>query len=435
MSPLSQPDLSQTKTRRRSPGKLWLFRGLTVLVCAGLLELISLLAWQIAPPLRLDQFKENVTQVSRLGTDRKNDLEVLHPYVGWAFNPDASNIPGHVDDLTVNSLGFADTGPSLRKRSPDKLLVGVFGGSVAQQMTNSGGAEFRKRLESSPKLRGRQVEIVRLALSGFKQPQQIMALNYVLALGGEFDVIVNIDGFNEVALTVTENDALKVFLAYPRSWSARLQDVVDPRASSISYRLLGIRATRQARSRWMQTPLRYSWTMSFIWAAQDQILRATLLDLSEELIKFDQGHGKGFARQGPKQLYSNETEMYQQVTSLWANCSRQMHDLCAARGIPYLHCLQPNQYLEGSKPLSEKELDKFYAPHSDHALAIKRGYPELMAAGEQLRDSGIRFYDLTQLFAQEKDTIYSDYFCHYNAQGTNMLSRAVADEILAALPD
>jgi hypothetical protein len=53
--------------------------------------------------------------------------------------------------------------------------------------------------------------------------------------------------------------------------------------------------------------------------------------------------------------------------------------------------------------------------------------------GARLEEMGVAFHDLTRLFAEDHDTIYSDYFCHYNERGTNMLSEHVASFILDAL--
>ena len=419
--------------KRRSRGRLWLFRVLTVLLVIGSVELSSLVIWLAFPPMKRGDLTTFQNTVAALGTERANDLEVLHPYLGWAFNPDATQLPP--DLAQVNSLGFADTGPSLRRRSPDRIVIAVCGGSVAQQMTTHGERAFRDRLAASPLLRGRTIEIVRLAMSGYKQPQQLMALNYVLALGGEFDIVVNIDGFNETGLVVGENNDAQVFAAYPRMWQARLQDVVDPRTSSLSYRLLKLRATRQARAQWIvQSMLRHSWTGSLLWTAQDELLKSQETILALELLQQSRTQGRGFARQGPRQMYLNDGEMYSHITDLWRNSSLQMHHLCAGRGISYLHFLQPNQYHEGSKPLSPRELEKYYVPHANFAKGVKHSYPRLIEAGVRLRGDGVAFHDLTQLFAGETETIYSDYFCHYNVRGTNLLAEAVADRILETLP-
>ncbi|MGV2341075.1 MAG UNVERIFIED_CONTAM: hypothetical protein LVR18_46165 [Planctomycetaceae bacterium] len=70
---------------------------------------------------------------------------------------------------------------------------------------------------------------MRLALPGYKQPQQLMALNYVLSLGGEFDAVLNIDGFNDGALSILENAQPKASIAYPSACTSLV--MTDPRIS------------------------------------------------------------------------------------------------------------------------------------------------------------------------------------------------------------
>ncbi len=351
---------SKPSSARRLPfGKRWLFRGLALLLSIAALELLSALYWVTFPSADLSTLQETQATLAALGTLRTDELEVLHPYLGWAFNPDAAAVSTNPQgDVPVNSLGFADSQPSIQRRSADELVIGVFGGSVALQMSTIGEAAIREKLAASPALRGRKIKIVQLAMSGYKQPQQLLALNYVLSLGGEFDVVVNIDGYNETALVVGENDVQRVFAAYPASWQARLQDVVDPRNSAISFRLLQIRGTRQSRAQWiLHSIFRRSWTVSLLWMLQDRALNAEQTELGVELMDKFHERGHGFARQGPLQMYSNEDEMYEHATELWRNSSLQMHHLCSGRGIPYLHFLQPNQYHKGSKPLSSQELE------------------------------------------------------------------------------
>ena len=151
--------------------------------------------------------------------------------------------------------------------------------------------------------RDKKIEIIRLAMSGYKQPQQLLALNFLLALGAEFDVIVNIDGYNEVALAVAENALSGVFVAYPRRWNARMQDVVDPRTYSLSYRLLELRATRQqlAAAR-VQSSLDWSPTLNLIWYLRNRRLDQQVIDLGAELREHKDDRGYGFPRSGPAQL-------------------------------------------------------------------------------------------------------------------------------------
>ena len=49
---------------------------------------------------------------------------------------------------------------------------------------------------------------------GYKQPQQLLILSYFLSIGQSFDVVVNIDGFNEVAMSPL-NDARGLDISMP----------------------------------------------------------------------------------------------------------------------------------------------------------------------------------------------------------------------------
>jgi len=47
--------------------------------------------------------------------------------------------------------------------------------------------------------------LVILGFPGYKQPQQLLALAYFLSLGAEYDLIINLDGYNDIVLPVTDN--------------------------------------------------------------------------------------------------------------------------------------------------------------------------------------------------------------------------------------
>ena len=66
---------------------------------------------------------------------------------------------------------------------------------------------------------------------------------------------------------------------------------------------------------------------------------------------------------------------------------------------------------------------------------VKRGYPLMIEEGRKLRPHGVDFHDLTQLFTDQTHTIYSDYFCHYNQTGNDLLAAAVARLLLDSMRD
>ena len=80
-------------------------------------------------------------------------------------------------------------------------MVGIFGGSGAAWFCEGGSDRLGSRLAEAPSFRGREIVPLCFAHEGYKQPQQLLILSYFLSIGQELDLVVNIDGFNEVALS------------------------------------------------------------------------------------------------------------------------------------------------------------------------------------------------------------------------------------------
>jgi hypothetical protein len=120
-------------------------------------------------------------------------------------------------------------------------------------------------------------------------------------------------------------------------------------------------------------------------------------------------------------------------TSVWKESSWAMDRFARSIDVPYLHVLQPNQYLEGSKMLSPKELAEFYVPTTPQADAVREGYPHMIEAGRALAAQGVTFRDATASFAKEPLTTYIDACCHMNELGLQMLTDIVAEEAVGLL--
>jgi hypothetical protein len=117
----------------------------------------------------------------------------------------------------------------------------------------------------------------------------------------------------------------------------------------------------------------------------------------------------------------------------WGRASRQIQALCEAQGILYLHFLQPNQYVEGSKPLSAKELRLAATETSGIAPLVSTGYPLLIEAGRELVRDGLPFHDLTLAFESIEETLYIDSCCHVSPQGSGILAKLIGDRLVQQL--
>jgi lysophospholipase L1-like esterase len=56
-------------------------------------------------------------------------------------------------------------------------------------------------------------------------------------------------------------------------------------------------------------------------------------------------------------------------------------------------------------------------------------HDKIYLAGQRLRERGVRFYDLAQIFADTTAPLYVDDCCHLNRRGYSVIARTVAAAI------
>jgi hypothetical protein len=144
----------------------------------------------------------------------------IHPYVGYVLEPGpGAQPPGW--SLRVGDLGFLER----RAKPPsDAFTVGVFGGSVSALMVAASGDRLSRNLEA---IVGRPVAVRPLGIGGHKQPQALMTLVDRLAEGDRFDMVVEVDGYNELIMPLVENLPRGVALSYPREWDLMASRTLD----------------------------------------------------------------------------------------------------------------------------------------------------------------------------------------------------------------
>lgn len=402
--------------------------GLVLVVC----ELISWGALHMtAAEFSMSKLRMRQSEMATGSTVSDASSEAVHPYLGWIHNPQLSSPEAFAgQQIPVNWLGFKDDSKSLYKRSDDAYIIGIAGGSVAWRFSWEAVAIVTERLSAHPMLKGRRIQFVRMALPGYKQPQQLMAYNYLLAQGAEFDAIVNIDGYNETVLAIAENADAGTFLSYPRAWHARMIAVTDPRTSAEAARLLILRGHRaQIAKSLLASGFRWSYTYNLIWFLRDQAANSELLDLGHVVRK---ARLTSFLTHGPPNAFTGD-ELEREVAAIWSRCSLQMHHLCQANGALYLHALQPNQYVPASKPMGQAERMVCYSEDGGSFAIVKSMFPQLQEKGRLLAEAGVEFSDQTMVFAGINEPLYVDPYCHFNERGNQLLAAALADRLIQML--
>ncbi len=398
---------------------------------------LSLFDRSLALPgrLRAERRRAAAEALGHTGQDRDPRRErpawelqrVLHPFAGFVEDPARANW------YPISPEGYPLVRGQAGQKPAGRFTVAIFGGSVAQHLCLGAARVLRQELAPLPQVAGRRIWIDCYALGGYKQPQQTMALAYALARGEQIDLVVNLDGFNEVALPVAENLPARVNPFYPRSWNVIAATAFDRdllrRAGEVAY----LEERRARRADLLESlPFRYSALAHVAWRAADRSALRRISEIEREPAR--SRSRRTLQRNGPPYPRRPQAETLRELAELWGRSSRLMDALCRSRGIPYFHFLQPNQYVEGSKPMGEAERRIAVPERSFYGPAARRGYPYLIEAGRRLKAEGEAYFDLTPIFAGVEKPLYADECCHLNPEGMQRLARAIAARISASPP-
>jgi hypothetical protein len=405
-----------------------------VVLLYGFTELLSFvvaaiyhqdIGWVAASQAERDELRAELEQ-------RPGLVLQVHPYVGYLETPPLAiggDASGQRRAYPVNAYGYGGQVAPVQPRTPDRLIVGIMGGSVAWSFHMFGTARLRSRLQADPAWAGKEIVFVNLAVSGYKQPQQLMTLNYLLVLGAQFDMIINVDGFNEVALYEAEDSGQHAFPAFPRSWATRVE-VSSPRVSRYLGRMETEADHRLGLARgFSRPPWRYSPLANFVWRVADSQAEIAIRTLQEEYRTAPPASAY-YTVKGPGWTFATRRDLYGHLAALWKNSSLQLGRLCAANQIRYYHFLQPTLLVSGSKPLTPAEAHMAKNRDQRYRPGVEQGYPLLIEAGRDLKTGGERFADLTGMFAGHPEAVYLD-LCHLNQAGNDLLADRISEAILS----
>jgi hypothetical protein len=369
---------------------------------------------------------------------------VLHPYFGFVNNAERSD-PWEGDTAASNNHGFQFAGAKLaadpgccdvpHARRDDEVVVGVFGGSVGVgfALWSQLRPVFSEALQRDPRFAGRKINVLTFALSGFRQPQQLEVLAYYLAHGQPFDVVINIDGFNEVVNSqINWNNRLEPTYPADSVWGAMGRALEQgqiaqnaPDALLASWHQLAAGEARKAKQS-CSLALCYAWHhgVSLYHAIRQASLQRNAAQAAEKQTWFPASHRYTFE--------TPDFDLFAYVADRWRDSSILMHRMLADTGTQYLHVLQPNQwYREAAGPYTPIAPDHIYGwviqPVND-------AYPKFQARIAELRKAGVPFFDATKVFPDSGREIYADDCCHYTEKGNALLAEAVAQAIIDGAP-
>jgi len=368
---------------------------------------------QSASPARLPGIAQG-------STTKEEDpaTKILNPYLGWT------------DVATIRQI--ESDAPYFRgPESEANFDVFIMGGSTAFDMGKLASEHLRERLASDARLAGRTVRVFNYAKSGYRHPQPVTFLAWLLALGFQPDAIFVLDGFNEVSFGAS-NALQGVSPVHPYAYifgALASRDEMDASGLDILVELRRSEQEEQALAR------RYSgWTSSAIVgtfvSGRVSAAHARTVALHERWGKYLGDRRTSLTVRGPS-FDPDPAQVGLDIAQCWYAGSLAMHGIAQARGARYVHVLQPTLLEQGSKAISPEE-ERLANTLPGWVDGVRYGYPAMREWGQVLRTKGVRFVDATRLFRDDTETLFTDA-CHMNEIGMKRLSDEGAREILDAL--
>ena len=323
-----------------------------------------------------------------------------HPFFGHGVKDNLS-LPKLLNDepLLAND--------SIKYINNNKTNILILGGSVAKHLSNNSSGDvikyknvsidnkdiFKKTINEY--FETDKFEIYNAAIDGGKQPQQLFKLYYLDLIGLEFDIIINLDGFNELALTLSENYAINDHLIYPRNYS-RLISTFNSSFNCVSD--INIKANRFS----------YIPIIEFY-----DLYKIRNCHFSLE------GANKNSGTRFSEITNYNKTTFDKALKNsikIWNISSNKINDFSLKNNTTYLHILQPNLYLKNSKKLTSEELNLLNYPK--YGNIISKYYKTLNLNNLKTQKK----LDLRYVFEENTKNLYRDYCCHLNNLGMHLIS-------------
>jgi hypothetical protein len=340
-------------------------------------------------------------------SDEYETAYAANPLFGFQANP----------RLHVNNYGFESSYSYPYKKRPNDFVVGVFGGSVAHFFTLfiEKHPEILNHWKEHLHLGRKNIVFLNLAQPAFRQPQQFIIASH---FGSNLDLAITIDGNNEFIGQDHENlppeyPSLANGLYFPtkekRELANRIKVIQKIRAYIVSW---------PVKNKWLAKSSAYF----LFWSNTNRKLNHWRLRLSDRL-QFSQDTGLPF---NFKKL---SEERLSQKKLLWKKYTRLQQASLTAQNVRAVHFLQPIPHLKGSKPLTEEEKNYLMALPEAQQKQFDYIYRQVREEQALMKRSGLLTFDLTEIFHDQRKTLYIDNCCHLNDRGNTLM----AENILKSL--
>ena len=390
----------------------------------------------------------NARQLNRLlpVPEFASDQNIQHPFIGFIPRqgldlPCGPSLPTFMcvsgARTPINSLGLYEK-EFAKVPTSNTVRIGIVGGSVANLMVQTSRDLLTATLQKSASLDGHAVEILNLAIPGFKQPQQTNLIVYLLTQGYHFDAIVNIAGLNEVYLSRHYNMKFGAAYSYPFivHWypsppkvlsdqysrtSEQLQETEDNLALSVALSPTNSFLANLAFVRWI--------ALSGIHYFENNLLKLQKDTVEHPIHMADKDHSYG-AKTNDR---CADPKCVEDRALLWLNGALMTDAILKIKGIRYFEILQPNHYTVPRSTLSVSDRnrlnDEFGWERSDMEAWTKIQNYIAEFSNARTHVKAIDLSDPHKTFNNAKEGVLVDACCHLNRVGYDALAIQVGSFI------
>jgi hypothetical protein len=384
--------------------------------------------------------KEQVVEdIERLGIRVEESIvERLHPFFGYVMKPGA--FTNEKLKLKVNNHGFYSLYQyPFVKSNKNQVIIGVFGGSVANNFAVEEYISRRlsNKLKAYPEFANKEIIVLNFGNGGYKQPQQLLILNYFLALGQELDLVINIDGFNEVALSNLNNKA-QVEIGMPsvqhiQPLTGLANNTLSPEAMSSIVQINENKKQLKAGIDKLQTC-----QLALCHAVTSLQVKQLVNNYQQAVVKYDsQVKQSNLDTANSSIVYIPKADSvfedaaaFDKIASMWYKSSIGMNQILSSRKIKYFHFIQPNQYYPTKRAFTAQEKETAIDNKSPYIEGVKKGYPVLLSKVDDLQKARVNVFNAVNILDNTKATVYKDACCHYNSVGEEVLVNYVSRSII-----
>ena len=347
------------------------------------IEILSLIVIQLFLRQSVHDWKNyDLYQNRRLMTwfDKKNSY---HPYLTYMSK-----------DLERDS--------TKKLNHESTFYVGIIGGSfahyLARYLKSEEGLEKVESFRQSIGLK-KNLEFLTLTSGGYQQPQQMLTS---VLFSEKADLFISIEGFNDL-ITQTQNHCV------PAHWNYQFVRY-HPKAKGLWY-LAGKISKGIYQSMAYVSDFTNSVSL-FFYFTEHPLLK---------LISNFQERSLNVFRNCTKKKINEED-----MTKKWITDITKHHKVMEGLSKKLITVMQPNQYDPQSKPWSEEE-KKLFKPFMWRQSYVEKIYP--IARRELKKINNPFFVDMTDVFREETETLYTDGCCHINKKGNKIFAERLFEKI------